>query len=198
MLIVHNFIDVLSASSSVVKELLSLRLSDHFALVVGCINNNWLNLWKKMRVRCSQAFRLLSNCILLAYWHCDSVTVGWSSCWVFFCGQVWLPVANLGSHSSLVCNPKQSEPLRYFPMASYFRLNLFARTALFLSSSEIDRGLTAILSALRRFKSSVSLPLVWWKLSNFVTPEVCRVCQQRIAVWLAIMRVKIIHEDANG
>ena len=42
------------------EELLSLRLSDHFALVVGCINNNWLNLWrKKMRVRCSQAFRLL-------------------------------------------------------------------------------------------------------------------------------------------
>ena len=29
------------------EELLSLRLSDHFALVVGCINNNWLNLWKK-------------------------------------------------------------------------------------------------------------------------------------------------------
>ena len=27
------------------EELLSLRLSDHFALVVGCINNNWLNLW---------------------------------------------------------------------------------------------------------------------------------------------------------
>ena len=26
------------------EELLSLRLSDHFALVVGCINNNWLNL----------------------------------------------------------------------------------------------------------------------------------------------------------
>ena len=25
------------------EELLSLRLSDHFALVVGCINNNWLN-----------------------------------------------------------------------------------------------------------------------------------------------------------
>ena len=24
------------------EELLSLRLSDHFALVVGCINNNWL------------------------------------------------------------------------------------------------------------------------------------------------------------
>ena len=29
------------------EELLSLRLSDHFALVVGCINNNGLNLWKK-------------------------------------------------------------------------------------------------------------------------------------------------------
>ena len=29
------------------EGLLSLRLSDHFALVVGCINNNWLNLWKK-------------------------------------------------------------------------------------------------------------------------------------------------------
>ena len=29
------------------EELLSLRLSDHFALVVGCINNNWLSLWKK-------------------------------------------------------------------------------------------------------------------------------------------------------
>ena len=29
------------------EALLSLRLSDHFALVVGCINNNWLNLWKK-------------------------------------------------------------------------------------------------------------------------------------------------------
>ena len=42
------------------EELLSLRLSDPFALVVGCINNNWLNLWKKMRVRCSKAFRLLS------------------------------------------------------------------------------------------------------------------------------------------
>ena len=27
------------------EELLSLRLSDHFALVVGCIKNNWLNLW---------------------------------------------------------------------------------------------------------------------------------------------------------
>ena len=26
------------------EELLSLRLSDHFALVVGCINSNWLNL----------------------------------------------------------------------------------------------------------------------------------------------------------
>ena len=26
------------------EELLSLRLSDHLALVVGCINNNWLNL----------------------------------------------------------------------------------------------------------------------------------------------------------
>ena len=25
------------------EELLSLRLSDHFALVVGCINNNWFN-----------------------------------------------------------------------------------------------------------------------------------------------------------
>ena len=25
------------------EELLSLRLSDHFALVVGCINNNWLS-----------------------------------------------------------------------------------------------------------------------------------------------------------
>ena len=25
------------------EGLLSLRLSDHFALVVGCINNNWLN-----------------------------------------------------------------------------------------------------------------------------------------------------------
>ena len=43
------------------EGLLSLRLSDHFALVVGCINNNWLNLWKKMRIRCSQAFRLLSK-----------------------------------------------------------------------------------------------------------------------------------------
>ena len=29
------------------EGLLSLRLSDHFALVVGCINNNWLNLWTK-------------------------------------------------------------------------------------------------------------------------------------------------------
>ena len=29
------------------EGLLSLRLSDHFTLVVGCINNNWLNLWKK-------------------------------------------------------------------------------------------------------------------------------------------------------
>ena len=29
------------------EQLLSLRLSDHFALVVGSINNNWLNLWKK-------------------------------------------------------------------------------------------------------------------------------------------------------
>ena len=29
------------------EELLSLWLSDYFALVVGCINNNWLNLWKK-------------------------------------------------------------------------------------------------------------------------------------------------------
>ena len=29
------------------EELLSLRLSEHVALVVGCINNNWLNLWKK-------------------------------------------------------------------------------------------------------------------------------------------------------
>ena len=29
------------------EGLLSLRLSDHFALLVGCINNNWLNLWKK-------------------------------------------------------------------------------------------------------------------------------------------------------
>ena len=29
------------------EGLLSLQLSDHFALVVGCINNNWLNLWKK-------------------------------------------------------------------------------------------------------------------------------------------------------
>ena len=29
------------------EELLSLRLSDRFALVVGCINSNWLNLWKK-------------------------------------------------------------------------------------------------------------------------------------------------------
>ena len=39
---------VLSASSSVVWRIVrSLRLSDHFALVVGCINNNWLNLWKK-------------------------------------------------------------------------------------------------------------------------------------------------------
>ena len=45
------------------EELLSLRLSDHFALVVGCINNNWLNLWKKnaCKLRCSQAFRLLSQ-----------------------------------------------------------------------------------------------------------------------------------------
>ena len=29
-----------ATSSNVVEELLSLRLSDHFALVVGCINNN--------------------------------------------------------------------------------------------------------------------------------------------------------------
>ena len=48
---IHNFID--GKTNPVVKalvsfeELLSLRLSDHFALVVGCINNNWLNLWKK-------------------------------------------------------------------------------------------------------------------------------------------------------
>ena len=35
-------------------------LSGPFGLVVGCINNNWLNLWKKIRVRCSEAFCLLS------------------------------------------------------------------------------------------------------------------------------------------
>ena len=28
------------------EELLSLRLSDHFALVVGCINNNWLDIFE--------------------------------------------------------------------------------------------------------------------------------------------------------
>ena len=41
------------------------RLSAPFALVDGCINNNWLNLWKKMRVRCSKAFRLLSALSIL-------------------------------------------------------------------------------------------------------------------------------------
>ena len=58
------------------EELLSLRLSDHFALVVGCINSNWLNLWKKkMRVRCSQAFHFLSDLSLavarLSLWISD-------------------------------------------------------------------------------------------------------------------------------
>ena len=57
----------------------------------------------------------------------DGKTQRFFRCWLelllsVFCGQVWLPVVNFGSHSSLVCNPKQSEPLRFFPMASYFRL----------------------------------------------------------------------------
>ena len=39
------------------EELLSLRLSDHFALVVGCINNNWLNYSKWLAAK-----RTLTNC----------------------------------------------------------------------------------------------------------------------------------------
>ena len=56
------------------EELLSLWLSDTFALVVVCINNNWLNLGKKMRVRCSKAFRLLT--VLIAQYH-EIGTVAW-------------------------------------------------------------------------------------------------------------------------
>ena len=49
------------------EELLSLWLSDPFALVVGCIKNNWLKLWKKIRVRCSKVFRLLT--IIRSHWN---------------------------------------------------------------------------------------------------------------------------------
>ena len=42
------------------EGLLSLRLSDHFALVVGCINNNWLNRWKKCTISSSLSFFLSS------------------------------------------------------------------------------------------------------------------------------------------
>ena len=36
---INKIVYLISASSSVVEELLSLQLSDPFALVVGCINN---------------------------------------------------------------------------------------------------------------------------------------------------------------
>ena len=53
------------------EELLSLRLSDHFALVVGCINNNWCNIWhhimhEHLSVRQHLKFQILSarHCLL--------------------------------------------------------------------------------------------------------------------------------------
>ena len=46
--------------------LLSLRLSDHFALVVGCINNNWLNLWKKKKKDAYKVFTGISPPLWMA------------------------------------------------------------------------------------------------------------------------------------
>ena len=72
----------------------------------------------------------------------NSVTVHSPLLLSVFVARFWLPVLNLGSYSSLMCNPKQSEPLLVLPMASFFRLVSENRT--FLSdlsrSTDANRG----------------------------------------------------------
>ena len=81
------------------EELLSLRLSDPFALVVGGINNNWINLWKKMRGRCSKAFRLLykletGNFLVWMPWRVTKLPAGPK------CIMLWYPKF-IGGHFGL-------------------------------------------------------------------------------------------------
>ena len=78
--------------------------------------------------------------------HSDSVTVH-SLLWLsVFVARFWLPVVNLGSHSSLVCNRKQSEPLRVFSNGILLRTQSL-KTARFCLTFPDRPTLTAILSA---------------------------------------------------
>ena len=57
------------------EELLSLRLSDHFALVVGCINNNWLNL---IKAETNYTKLTISNWLLLGFHMMAWEVVSWN------------------------------------------------------------------------------------------------------------------------
>ena len=83
--------------------------------------------------------------------HSDPPTVHSPLSLSVFVARFWLPVVSLGSHSSLVCNPKQSKLLRVFSMASFFGLCLWNRTFL----SDLSRSTDANRSTFGcRFQSS--------------------------------------------
>ena len=72
------------------------------------------------------------------FFHSDSLTVHSPLLLSVFVARFWLPVVNLGSHSSLVYNPKQSEQLQVFSNG-IFLLTLSLKTACLVGSFQIDR-----------------------------------------------------------
>ena len=99
--------------------------------------------------------------------HSDYLTVHSLLLLSVFVARFWLPVVSLGSHSSLVCNPKQSKLLQVFSMASFFGLCLWNLTFL----SDLSRSTDANRSTFGcRFQSSsflfhCSFPFFFCKLS---------------------------------
>ena len=69
------------------EEFFSLRLSDHFALVVGCINNNWLKPWFRTGKRVIPR-RSLSPICLDTTTPATSVPL-WKAIWNRPCSLLW-------------------------------------------------------------------------------------------------------------
>ena len=70
--------------------------------------------------------------------HSDPPTVHSPLSLSVFVARFWLPVLSLGSHSSLVCNPKQSKLLRVFFNGIFLR-TLSLKPHVFVWSFQIDR-----------------------------------------------------------
>ena len=98
-------------------------------------------------------------------WHSDSLTVQSLLLLSVFVARFWLPVVSLGSHSSLVCNPKQSKLLWVFSMASFFGLCLWKNT--FWSdlsrSTDANRSTFGCRFQISSFLFHCSFPFFFWE-----------------------------------